>query len=216
MTLRRTIHATLLASALAVGVASLPSTAQAAPAVTSVAIGRDLLAGSASNALSAWISYATTGSSKALKDFRSLRDAVAAEAATRLGIAPATMQAAWRRADVSHQVVLVAAFTQLGTPYRHNASKPGVGFDCSGLTTWAWAQSGVALPRQSGAQIKKVAAVTAATAQAGDLVYYPGHVMLYLGVDNAILHAPYTGRNVEVDFVSKHHVKHLKFGNPLG
>ena len=33
---------------------------------------------------------------------------------------------------------------------------PGRAFDCSGLTSWAWSQSGVGLPHQSGGQIRSV------------------------------------------------------------
>jgi cell wall-associated NlpC family hydrolase len=36
------------------------------------------------------------------------------------------------------------------------------------------------------------------TAQPGDLVQYPGHVMMYLGAGRAVVHSPYTGRDVEV------------------
>ena len=107
------------------------------------------------------------------------------------------------------------ALSQLGVPYRHNTSKPGVGFDCSGLTTYAWAQAGVTLPRQSGSQINMIAKRSLDTAQAGDIVYYPGHAMMWLGVDTAIVHAPYTGRTVEVDFVSKGH-RSLRIGDPTG
>ncbi|MGO1056105.1 C40 family peptidase [Crossiella sp. CA198] len=39
-----------------------------------------------------------------------------------------------------------AALTQLGVPYRWGASNPGRGFDCSGLTQWAYRQAGVAIP----------------------------------------------------------------------
>ena len=88
----------------------------------------------------------------------------------------------------------MSALTQVGVPYRRNTSQAGVGFDCSGLTTYAWAQAGVGLTRQSGAQIKNAAARTRETAQAGDLAYYPGHVMMWLGVDSFIVHSPYTGR----------------------
>ena len=38
-----------------------------------------------------------------------------------------------------------SALTQVGVPYHRNTSKVGVGFDCSGLTTYAWGQSGVEL-----------------------------------------------------------------------
>ena len=96
----------------------------------------------------------------------------------------------------------------------HHSSIAGEGFDCSGLTTYAWGVAGKTLTRQSAAQIRSAAKRTAETAMAGDLLYYPGHVMLWLGVDNAIVHAPYTGRNVEVDTVTKRHS--ARFGNPIG
>ena len=38
---------------------------------------------------------------------------------------------------------------QLGVPYHYATSEPGVGFDCSGLTHYAWGQAGVYLPRNS-------------------------------------------------------------------
>ena len=43
---------------------------------------------------------------------------------------------------------------------------------------------------------------------------YPGHVMMWLGVDRAMVHAPYTGRNVEVDMWSTR--RRVKFGDPTG
>ena len=221
MTIRHTLQTTIVATSIALGCVALPVAASAAPARPAAApayavTGADGLAGYANKALDHWTDYAQTGRASALTEFDALRDAVAAAAANRLGLDAATMQAAWRTADSSHQVALMAAFTQLGTPYRRNTSKPGVGFDCSGLTTWAWAQAGVTLPRQSRSQINNAVKLTRETAQAGDLVYYPGHVMLYLGMDNAMIHAPFPGRTVEVDFVSKNKGKSLRFGNPVG
>jgi cell wall-associated NlpC family hydrolase len=178
--------------------------------------GDDPLAVTANQALTAWSAYATTGDTVSLKDFESLRDSLAIAAAGRLALDPGRLINAWRAADTTHQLVLVAAFTQLGTPYRRNTSNPGVGFDCSGLTTFAWGQVGVTITRQSRSQIRAAAPRTRETAQAGDLAYYPGHVMLWLGVDNAMVHSPYTGRDVEVDFFSKSHASRIKFGNPIG
>lgn len=143
-------------------------------------------------------------------------DSLATSVANQLGIDPARMRTAWQSADVEHQTALLAALGQLGVPYRRNTSKPGVSFDCSGLTSYAWAQAGYSLPRQSAAQIRRAAKRTKATAQAGDLVYYPGHIMIWLGVDAAIIHSPYTGRNVEVGFVAKRRVNSVKYGDPTG
>ncbi|MGB8859949.1 MAG: NlpC/P60 family protein [Ilumatobacteraceae bacterium] len=216
MTIRHTVHATVLAAAIALGCAALPAAASAAPAAapTFAVTGADALAANANTTLDLWVKYTQTGSSDSRAQFDAGRDAIAAEAATRLGLDVGAMQAAWRNADSDHQVALLAAFTQLGTRYRRNSSSPGEGFDCSGLTSWAWGQAGVSLFHQSKTQINAAAALTRETAQAGDLVYYPGHVMLYLGIDNAIIHAPFTGRNVEVAFVSKNKAKSVRFGDP--
>ena len=46
-------------------------------------------------------------------------------------------------------IAIQAAMAQQGVPYRFAASSPGVAFDCSGLTAYAWAQAGVGLPHQS-------------------------------------------------------------------
>lgn len=222
MTIRHTLHAALLSVAIAAGAVTVSATAaSAAPVVSAPAVARtpvvagiDPLAGYADSALDAWVTYSQTGSKSALGQFDTIRNAVAAEAATRLGLDVAAMQAAWSEADAEHQTALMAAFAELGTPYKGYTATPGVGFDCSGLTSWAWAQAGVSLARQSRSQINNAGAVTRETAQAGDLAYYPGHVMMYLGIDNAIIHSPNSGRYVEVSFVSKRRVNSVRFGDP--
>jgi cell wall-associated NlpC family hydrolase len=105
----------------------------------------------------------------------------------------------------------MVAFTQLGTPYRSFKRIPGKGFDCSGFTSWVWAQTGVQLERSSREQIRTVTNVDRSQAQAGDLVYYPGHITIYLGVENFIIHSPQTGRSVEVSHIRRHSVR---FGDP--
>jgi cell wall-associated NlpC family hydrolase len=122
---------------------------------------------------------------------------------------------AWTIADQPHQVALLSALTQVGVPYHRNSSQAGVGFDCSGLTAFAWSKSGVELARQSGTQLRNAATRTIDTAQAGDLVYYPGHVMMWLGVDSLIVHAVGRGRSVEVGHISDRRVKRAKFGSPI-
>jgi len=52
------------------------------------------------------------------------------------------------------------------------------------------------------------------TAQAGDLMRYPGHVMMWLGVGQAIIHSPFAGRNVEVKVLSSRSMQRSKFGDP--
>ena len=62
---------------------------------------------------------------------------------------------------------IAAAQSQLGVPYIAYQATPGVGFDCSGLTSYAWGQAGVYLPHQSRAQASMVPHVPASAAQPG-------------------------------------------------
>ena len=98
------------------------------------------------------------------------------------------------------QVAINAAMSQLGVPYRYATSSPGVSFDCSGLTHYAWGQAGVYLPRNSRAQAAAVPHVPVSAAQPGDLLFYYSpisHVGIYLG-NGQIVHAPNTGKTVTV------------------
>lgn len=101
-------------------------------------------------------------------------------------------------------VAIQAAMGQLGVPYRYATSNPGVSFDCSGLTHFAWAQAGVYLPRNSRAQAAATPRVPAAAAQPGDLIFYYSpisHVGIYLG-GGQLVHAPNSGTTVKVANVS--------------
>ena len=211
---RRTVVAAALATAT-VSTVALPMAAHAAPvAVEAPVRGSDPLAEVAAEALASLNRSIETGDGAAISSFDQQLDQLAASVAGRLGLDAGTLQAAWHRADADHQRALLGALTQLGVPYRRNTSKPGVGFDCSGLTTYAWAQAGFSLARQSSSQIRAAAPRTAETAQAGDLVQYPGHVMMWLGVDRAVVHAIGRGRTVEVDFTRAR--RSLRFGDPTG
>jgi cell wall-associated NlpC family hydrolase len=78
-----------------------------------------------------------------------------------------------------------AALAQVGKPYKYASADPAVGFDCSGLTSFAWAQSGVSLPHYSKAQWERLPKVPIDALQPGDLVFYyfpaVSHVGIYIG-----------------------------------
>lgn len=98
------------------------------------------------------------------------------------------------------QVAVNAAMAQQGVPYRFATALPGVSFDCSGLTHYAWAQAGVYLPRNSRAQFAATPRVPVAQARPGDLIYFYNpisHVGLYIG-NGQMVHAPNTGSVVHV------------------
>lgn len=64
-----------------------------------------------------------------------------------------------------------AAMSQTGTPYTFGGDGPG-GFDCSGLTMWAYAQAGVTLPHYSFDQFTMGEPVDRDAIQPGDLVFF--------------------------------------------
>ncbi|WP_439659556.1 C40 family peptidase [Lentzea sp. HUAS TT2] len=81
-----------------------------------------------------------------------------------------------------------------------------VGFDCSGLTLYAYAQAGVQIIRPSDAQLTRAKLVVPFTqARAGDLLFWgTHHVAMYLGVINGqqmMLEAPQSGDVVKVSKV---------------
>ncbi|HET9142153.1 C40 family peptidase, partial [Actinophytocola sp.] len=72
------------------------------------------------------------------------------------------------------------AMTALGTPYVWGASNPPSGTDCSGLTSWAYGNAGLELPRHSSAQAVG-ASVDPGQLAPGDLVVWDGHVAMVVG-----------------------------------
>jgi cell wall-associated NlpC family hydrolase len=52
-------------------------------------------------------------------------------------------------------IAVRAALSQLGVPYSFATANPGVSFDCSGLTMWAWAQAGVSMAHYSYDQARE-------------------------------------------------------------
>lgn len=69
------------------------------------------------------------------------------------------------------QGAVAAALSKVGSPYSYGATGPS-SFDCSGLTSWAFRQAGVAIPRTSFAQYGTGTAVGRSNIQAGDLVFF--------------------------------------------
>ncbi len=108
------------------------------------------------------------------------------------------------------EAAVAFAEKQTGVPYVWGGETAGVGFDCSGLVQWAWAQAGYAMPRTTEEQWAALAHVPLNQLQPGDLLYYYNldgdnavdHVVMYVGSGpwgtNTIIAAAYTGTNISL------------------
>jgi cell wall-associated NlpC family hydrolase len=113
----------------------------------------------------------------------------------------------------SAQSAVDAALSQVGKPYQWGAAGPS-SYDCSGLTMWAWAQAGVGLPHNSGAQYAATPRVSQSDWQPGDLLFFGSpihHVAMYIG-GGQMVEAPYTGAYVRV--VSAYRSDYVGAGRP--
>ncbi len=109
------------------------------------------------------------------------------------------------------EAVVGHALTQLGVPYEWGGTTPGIGFDCSGLVQWTYAQIGVELPRTTQQQILVGVDVPVEEMRPGDLVFTRsdrgsyvldhGHVAIYAGGGQEIV-APRTGDVISLRPVS--------------
>jgi cell wall-associated NlpC family hydrolase len=111
---------------------------------------------------------------------------------------------------VTGDVAAAAALTQLGTPFSWGGGRPSgpttgigrgartTGFDCSGLTLYAWSKAGVGLGHYTGTQYRQGRRIPVGDLRKGDLVFFgggtgdPTHVGLYLG-GGVMVHASKTG-----------------------
>ena len=117
--------------------------------------------------------------------------------------APASAYTALVPGSEAAQIVKIAK-AQVGDPYRYGAMGPSA-FDCSGLTSFAFKNAGVSIPRTSRAQSTVGTPVSKGDLQPGDLVFFykpVSHVGIYIG-NGQVVHASTSGQPVKIGSVDK-------------
>jgi len=98
-------------------------------------------------------------------------------------------------ASANGNAIVEIASRYVGVPYLYGGTTPD-GFDCSGFTSYVFAQVGISLPRTSSAQRNVGTVVPRDQARPGDLIWHPGHVSIYAGGDLQI-DAPQPGGTIQ-------------------
>ncbi len=106
--------------------------------------------------------------------------------------------------------VVSVAMQYLGVPYQWGGTTPA-GFDCSGFTSYVYAQAGINLPRTSSEQRYAGTVISRDQAQPGDLIWSPGHIGIYAG-DNMQIEAPSPGKTVRYGQIWQSNPTYIRVG----
>lgn len=105
--------------------------------------------------------------------------------------------------------LLLQAMSLIGVAYRFGGNSPETGLDCSGFIQYVFKKSlRVTLPRTAAGMAQVGREIERDELKAGDLVFFNtrgfrySHVGIYLG-NNKFIHAPRTGKNIEVANMSQ-------------
>ncbi|MEU6975543.1 MULTISPECIES: NlpC/P60 family protein [unclassified Streptomyces] len=148
-----------------------------------------------------------------LEKARKLLNTLSAEERARIARAEDRADRAGARADLGNEssassraaAAFAAAKSRVGMPYVWGAAGPG-SFDCSGLTSWAFRQANVTIPRTSQAQANVGTRIgSLGDLRPGDLIIMRtdlSHVGFYAG-NGQILHSPKPGAQVRYESIAR-------------
>lgn len=116
-----------------------------------------------------------------------------------------------KKASLARFRAIAVAKKQIRKKYRWGGATPRRGFDCSGLTHYAFKSANIYIPRTAAAQYKHTKRISLAKMQAGDLIFFHtrrtrarvNHVGIYLG-NGKFIHAPRKGKRVSVAKLNKY------------
>lgn len=117
--------------------------------------------------------------------------------------------------------LLIKGLEFVGIRYRWGGNTPDEGMDCSGFVKLVFSEgAGIKLPRTALEQSKHGDKVDIDNLKPGDLVFFNtmrraySHVGIYIG-NNQFLHAPRTGKHIQVEDFSDKWIKKFNGGRRL-
>ena len=146
--------------------------------------------------------------------YRAARRLVSDEVALRMGLDAKLLDRKWNKAPRDHQIAGLAAISQIGVKYVEGKEDPYVQMDCSGLQWFAWRTAGLDMPRQAVSQQDKHMRIDRKDALWGDIVGEGTHVHMYLGLGNAMIHAPFNGKRVKFKMMSEAQAQRTVWADP--
>lgn len=131
-------------------------------------------------------------------------------------IVPSTNAVSYTGTSEKRAEVLKYAAQFLGTPYVYGGSTPS-GFDCSGFTSYVFANTVGTIPRVAQSQFDATTRVALEDLEPGDLVFFGSspssisHVGIYVG-DDTFIHSPHTGEVVKYEPLSGSYLSRFQGG----
>lgn len=135
--------------------------------------------------------------------YRAARRLVSDEIAKRMGLDAVALNRKWNKAPRDHQIAGLAAITQINVRYVEGREDAYTQMDCSGLQWYSWRVAGLDMPRQAVSQQDVHMRIERKDALWGDIVGEGTHVHMYLGLGNAMIHAPFDGKRVKFKMMSE-------------
>lgn len=83
--------------------------------------------------------------------------------------------------------IIDTAFSYLGTQYRWGGKSP-LGIDCSGFVSMAYMLNGIIIYRDAKLKDDYMRAIKIENIKSGDLLFFPGHVAMFIG-DGKYIHS---------------------------
>lgn len=95
------------------------------------------------------------------------------------------------------------ALSYLGTQYRWGGKSP-LGIDCSGLCSISYLLNGIKIYRDAVLKDKYMKEITIEEIKSGDLIFFPGHVAMYIG-DDRYVHSSSSINGVNINSLNPIH-----------